>query len=251
VRGSFDDALSLVRQLADRAPVALVNSVNPYRLEGQKTGAFEICDVLGRAPDWLCLPVGNAGNITAYWKGFSEYHAAGLSPNTPRLLGVQAAGAAPLVLGHAVDRPETVATAIRIGRPARGEEAILAAEALQRPHRGGQLEGHPGHAAPAGAGGRVVRAGLQPPAPPACWPSAGRPPSNVRGQTVVAVITGHGLKDTDASPAAWASAHVIGRARRGAVGLKHSERKQEIAVAHAPFAHWTLAKATARWPNQK
>ena len=128
VRGSFDDALSLVRELADRAPVALVNSVNPYRMEGQKTGAFEVCDALGRAPDWLCLPVGNAGNITAYWKGFSEYCAAGRVANTPRLLGVQAAGAAPLVLGHAVERPETVATAIRIGRPARGEEAILAAE---------------------------------------------------------------------------------------------------------------------------
>src|SRR3990172_6705076 len=127
IQGSFDDALSLVQQVTRRKPIALVNSINPHRLEGQKTAAFEVCDDLGRAPDWLCLPVGNAGNITAYWKGFREYHAAGRASNRPRLLGVQAAGAAPLVLGHPVDKPETIATAIRIGRPARGEEALQAA----------------------------------------------------------------------------------------------------------------------------
>jgi threonine synthase len=196
VQGSFDDALSLVRQLADRAPIALVNSVNPFRIEGQKTAAFEICDSLGRAPDWLCLPVGNAGNITAYWKGFREYRAAGRAPNTPRLLGVQAAGAAPLVLGHPVDRPETIATAIRIGRPARGEEAVLATEesggrmvavsdddllAMQR-----QLAGEGVWCEPASAAGA---AGLLQEA------RAGR--LDVRGQTVVAVVTGHGLKDPD------------------------------------------------------
>jgi threonine synthase len=100
----------------------LVNSINPFRIEGQKTAAFEICDDLGSAPDWLCLPVGNAGNITSYWAGFKQYQ-----KGLPQLLGVQAAGAAPLVLGHPVDNPETIATAIRIGKPARGEEALDAA----------------------------------------------------------------------------------------------------------------------------
>src|SRR6185436_10732959 len=132
IEGSFDEALSMVRQIGDshgeRTRIAIVNSINPHRLEGQKTAAFEICDTLGRAPDWLCLPVGNAGNITAYWKGFREYQALGKLTNLPQLLGVQAEGAAPLVLGHAVDKPETLATAIRIGRPARGEEALMAAE---------------------------------------------------------------------------------------------------------------------------
>ena len=122
IHGSFDDALTLVVQISQRQPIALVNSLNPYRLEGQKTAAFEICDELEHAPDWLCLPVGNAGNITAYWMGFQQYdrmHQTGL----PRILGVQAAGSAPLVLGHPVEKPETVATAIRIGKPARGEQA--------------------------------------------------------------------------------------------------------------------------------
>lgn len=130
VRGSFDDALALVVEITQKKPLALVNSLNPYRLEGQKTAAFEICEELGRAPDWLCLPVGNAGNITAYWMGFEQYHQQ-LKAGLPRLLGVQAAGAAPLVLGRAVEKPETCATAIRIGRPARGEQALNAAEASQ------------------------------------------------------------------------------------------------------------------------
>jgi threonine synthase len=118
VEGNFDQALQLVRELAQTEPVTLVNSVNPFRLEGQKTGAFEICETLGRAPDILAIPVGNAGNISAYYKGFREYdarHAAGV----PRLLGFQAAGAAPIVHGAPVEKPETVATAIRIGNPAR------------------------------------------------------------------------------------------------------------------------------------
>ena len=127
VLGSFDDALSLVVAISEKHPIALVNSLNPYRLEGQKTAAFEICDELGEAPDLLCLPVGNAGNITSYWMGFKQYHDL-KGYGLPRLLGVQAAGAAPLVLGHPVEKPETVATAIRIGRPARGEQAMLAAE---------------------------------------------------------------------------------------------------------------------------
>ncbi len=120
VRGNFDDALRVVRALAeqDDHPITLVNSVNPFRLEGQKTAAFEVCDDLGRPPDVLAIPVGNAGNISAYWRGFREYRDAGVVGTTPRMWGFQAAGAAPLVAGHPIDQPETVATAIRIGNPA-------------------------------------------------------------------------------------------------------------------------------------
>jgi threonine synthase len=195
VQGSFDDALSLVVEMTNKYPIALVNSLNPYRLEGQKSAAFEICDTLGQAPDWLCLPVGNAGNITAYWMGFRQYHAL-KGTGLPRLLGVQASGAAPLVLGHPVDKPETVATAIRIGRPARGEQAVQAAEesggriiaasdeqilAMQRhlAHEGLWVE-------PASAAGL---AGL------AIEIQAGR--LDPHGQRLVVVCTGHGLKDPD------------------------------------------------------
>jgi threonine synthase len=118
LQGNFDQALALVRELAQRQPIALVNSVNEYRIEGQKTGAFEVCDQLGEAPDVLCIPVGNAGNITAWWRGFREYEVA------PRLNGYQAEGAAPLVHGAPVENPETVASAIRIGNPARWEDAM-------------------------------------------------------------------------------------------------------------------------------
>jgi threonine synthase len=208
IAGSFDDALLLVRRMGERAPVAIVNSINPHRLEGQKTAAFEICDALGRAPDWLCLPVGNAGNITAYWRGFREYASVGRLRALPRLLGVQAEGAAPLVIGRPVERPETVATAIRIGRPARGEEALLAAEesggriiavsdddilAMQRRLA---LEGvwcEPASAA--GAAGLFREA------------AAGR--LDVRGQRVVCVVTGHGLKDPDVIASRFAAPRVI------------------------------------------
>jgi threonine synthase len=118
LQGNFDQALALVRELAERHPIALVNSVNEYRIEGQKTGAFEVCDQLGEPPDVLCIPVGNAGNITAWWRGFREYEVA------PRLHGYQAEGAAPLVHGAPVENPETVASAIRIGNPARWEDAM-------------------------------------------------------------------------------------------------------------------------------
>src|SRR5919206_352533 len=118
LRGNFDAALAIVRELVERQPIALVNSVNPFRIEGQKTAAFEVCDQLGDPPDVLCIPVGNAGNVTAWWKGFGEYGVA------PRLFGFQAEGAAPLVLGRRVENPETVASAIRIGNPARWEEAM-------------------------------------------------------------------------------------------------------------------------------
>ena len=127
IDGSFDDALTMVVDITNKHPIALVNSINPYRIEGQKTSAFEICDALDRAPDWLCLPVGNAGNITAYWAGFKQYDEL-FSMGLPQVLGVQAAGSAPLVVGHPVENPETVATAIRIGKPARGEQALQAAE---------------------------------------------------------------------------------------------------------------------------
>ena len=127
IKGSFDDALTMVVEITKTTPLALVNSINLYRIEGQKSGAFEICDTLGNAPDWHCLPVGNAGNITAYWAGYKQY-ADVKGTKRPRILGVQAAGSAPLVLGHPVENPETVATAIRIGKPARGDQALQAAE---------------------------------------------------------------------------------------------------------------------------
>lgn len=128
IDGNFDDCLEIAEELSDSFPVALVNSVNPDRIEGQKTAAFEIVDALGFAPDIHCLPVGNAGNITAYWKGYTEYNNDGVSTNKPRMWGFQAAGAAPLVSGAVVKKPETIATAIRIGNPASWEQAIEAKE---------------------------------------------------------------------------------------------------------------------------
>ena len=118
IRGNFDQALNLARELTQHMAITIVNSINPDRIEGQKTGAFEIVDVLGNAPDILSIPVGNAGNITAYWRGFTQYHFAGRASTLPKMWGFQAAGAAPIVLGHPVENPETIATAIRIGNPA-------------------------------------------------------------------------------------------------------------------------------------
>lgn len=189
IQGSFDDALSLVVEITQKTPIALVNSINPFRIEGQKTAAFEICDELGSAPDWLCLPVGNAGNITSYWAGFKQYE-----KGFPRILGVQAAGAAPLVLGHSVEKPETVATAIRIGKPARGEQALEAAQ-----QSGGRiiavsddeilsaqkiLASEGVWVEPASAAGL---AGL--------LAESGRGEFEAKGKRVVVVCTGHGLKD--------------------------------------------------------
>lgn len=131
IQGNFDRALAIVREMAEHYPVTLVNSVNPYRLEGQKTAAFEVVDVLGTAPDWLCIPVGNAGNITAYWMGFCQYHQEGKSDRLPRMMGFQAAGASPLVTGQPVEHPETLATAIRIGNPASWQQAVAARDASQ------------------------------------------------------------------------------------------------------------------------
>lgn len=128
VDGNFDDCLAVVRAITNNYPVALVNSLNPYRMEGQKTAAFEVCDTLGGVPDFHALPVGNAGNITAYWCGYREYKERGLVDSLPAMLGFQAAGAAPLCLGRPVEKPETVATAIRIGNPARWKDACQAVE---------------------------------------------------------------------------------------------------------------------------
>ena len=127
IEGNFDKALEFVKEISSRRPITMVNSLNPYRIEGQKTAAFEIVDSLGEAPALLSIPVGNAGNITSYWKGFREYKDGGVAGRLPVMWGFQAAGANPLVAGHIIENPETVATAIRIGNPARGEEALAAA----------------------------------------------------------------------------------------------------------------------------
>lgn len=128
IKGNFDKALDIVRKLSEKYPITLVNSVNPFRLQGQKTAAFEIIENLGNAPDWLCIPMGNAGNISAYWMGFQEYFAANKSKQLPKMMGFQASGSAPLVLGKTVENPETIATAIRIGNPVNKEKALLAKE---------------------------------------------------------------------------------------------------------------------------
>ncbi|MDR7463918.1 MAG: threonine synthase [Armatimonadota bacterium] len=202
VEGGFDVALAVTREVSARLELALVNSVNPHRIAGQKTAAFEICDVLGSAPDLLVLPVGNAGNITAYWRGFLEYQAAGRIAAPPRMVGVQAAGAAPLVDGRPVECPQTVASAIRIGNPAswqgavaaasesRGrfikvtDEAILAAQERLAVEEGVLVE----PASAAAVAGLLELAEAEPP----------------RGGIVVCVLTGHGLKDPQALPRAAA-----------------------------------------------
>jgi threonine synthase len=170
VQGSFDDALGLARQISDRRPIALVNSVNPYRIQGQKTGAFELVDELGDAPDIHCMPVGNAGNITAYWMGYRDYLAEERLTRTPRMFGFQAAGAAPLVSGHVVENPETIATAIRIGKPASWQGAIDARD---------QSNGDIQSASVAGLLALSQRG------------------VDLTGARVVCIITGSGLKDPD------------------------------------------------------
>ena len=126
IDGNFDEALEIVLEMSEKYPITLVNSVNPFRIEGQKTAAFEICDVLGKAPEYLCIPVGNAGNITAYWKGFKEYYDKGISSNKPKMYGFEAEGAAAIVKGERIYKPETIATAIRIGNPASWKQAEAA-----------------------------------------------------------------------------------------------------------------------------
>jgi threonine synthase len=194
IDGNFDQALQTVCELADRYPVTLVNSVNPHRLDGQTTAAYEICDALGGPPDALCLPVGNAGNISAYWLGFRRYHQAGKIDRRPRMLGFQAAGAAPIVHGATVEHPETIATAIRIGNPASWRLALNARdesggliesvtdEQIIAAWRGlARLEGifcEPASAAGVAGLKQLIEQGRA--EPDACY---------------VAVLTGHGLKD--------------------------------------------------------
>jgi len=191
LRGNFDDALRIVRELAGRHPIELVNSVNPYRIEGQKTAAFEICDELGEPPDALAIPVGNAGNITAYRRGFDEY--GGL----PMLLGFQAAGAAPLVLGRPVAEPETVASAIRIGNPARWEEAMDAVTS-SRGRIAAVSDEQILDAYRLLAAGEGVFCEPASAASVAGLLAHGLPdPADGRPETVVCVLTGHGLKDPD------------------------------------------------------
>lgn len=192
VRGNFDEALAIVRSLVEHAPVTVVNSVNPHRIEGQKTAAFEIVDALGDAPDLHCIPVGNAGNITAYWKGYREYQDAGRVTRLPRMLGFQAEGAAPIVLGHPVESPETVATAIRIGRPASWYGASAAAA-----ESGGAIS--------AVSDGEILAAYrfLAAEESVFCEPASAASVAGLlkrgapEGATVVCVVTGHGLKDPD------------------------------------------------------
>jgi threonine synthase len=192
VRGNFDQALEIVRELGERAPITVVNSVNPYRIEGQKTGAFEIVDTLGDAPDYHCIPVGNAGNITAYWKGYREYHDAGRATRLPRMLGFQAAGAAPLVLGHPVENPETVATAIRIGKPASWYGATAAAA-----ESGGGIHAVTDDEILAAYRFLAAEESVF------CEPASAAAVAGLlkvgvpAGATVVCVLTGHGLKDPD------------------------------------------------------
>lgn len=196
VQGNFDQALELVRAIAQEHPITLVNSVNPYRIEGQKTAAFEVCDQLGAAPDYLALPVGNAGNITAYYKGFCEYQQAGVTASVPKMLGFEAEGAAAIVRGEPILQPETIATAIRIGNPASWEQAEHAASAS-----GGAIDSvtdeeivaaykqvareegvfcEPASAASLAGVLKYQKAGLLP-----------------SGARVVCVLTGNGLKDSE------------------------------------------------------
>jgi threonine synthase len=196
IDGNFDQALTIVRSLTKKHPVTLVNSLNPHRIEGQKTAAFEIVDALGEAPDYLFLPVGNAGNITAYWKGFVEYSQAGRAGNKPKMMGFQAEGAAPIVRGYAIEAPETVATAIRIGNPASwpravaardesggiidmvSDDEILASQKLLA-NKGGVF-GEPASAASLAGLLKLSQRGM-----------------DFSQKRIVCIITGTGLKDTD------------------------------------------------------
>jgi threonine synthase len=195
VDGNFDASLDVARDLADRYPVTLVNSVNPFRLEGQKTAAFEVCDALGRAPDIHCVPVGNAGNISSHWMGYTDYLQDGLIAEPPQLFGFQAAGAAPIVRGAPIADPQTIATAIRIGNPASWEKAIAAATAAE-----GAIRAVTDRQILA-AYRRVAREGLF--VEPASAASvAGMLQLHAEGglpagSTVVCILTGHGLKDTE------------------------------------------------------
>lgn len=194
IKGNFDEALKLVREITDHYPISLVNSVNPYRIEGQKTGAFEIVDALGDAPDFHFIPVGNAGNITAYWKGYKEYLALGKATRLPKMMGYQAAGSAPIVTGHPIENPETIATAIRIGNPASWSGATSA-----RDESGGLIAAVTDDEMTIAQQWMAANDGVF------CEPASAASIAGViqrhathpfqDGQTVVSILTGHGLKD--------------------------------------------------------
>ncbi len=196
VDGNFDDALKIVVEIAENNPVTLVNSLNPYRIEGQKTAAFEVCEHLGHAPTYHFMPVGNAGNITAYWKGYKEYKEQGLISNLPKMMGFQAAGAAPIVLGHPVDNPDTIATAIRIGNPASWDSAVQA-----RDESGGVIQSVTDEEILDAYKLVASREGVF------CEPASAASIAGaiklrdegvlIDGDTIVCTLTGHGLKDPD------------------------------------------------------
>lgn len=196
IDGNFDEALNIVKEIVDKYPITLVNSINPFRIEGQKSAAFEVCDQLGFAPDFHALPVGNAGNITAYWKGYKEYYNAGLISKLPKMLGFQAEGAAPLVLGHPVEKPETIATAIRIGNPASWQTAIAAKE-----ESGGLIDAVTDEEILSAYKYIASSEGIF------CEPASAASFAGVYklfkkgffkdGDTIVCTLTGHGLKDPD------------------------------------------------------
>jgi threonine synthase len=196
IDGNFDDALRMVKEIVAKYPIVLVNSLNPFRIEGQKTAAFEVCDQLGRPPVYHALPVGNAGNITAYWKGYKEYRAAGKIGSLPIMIGFQAAGAAPIVLGHPVENPETIATAIRIGNPASWKNAVAAKE-----ESGGLIDAVTDDEILFAYKFIASREGIF------CEPASAASLAGViklskrnyfkKGDTIVCTLTGHGLKDPD------------------------------------------------------
>jgi threonine synthase len=194
IEGNFDRALEIVREITAKHPITLVNSVNPFRIEGQKTAAFEVVEQLGKAPDYLAIPVGNAGNITAYWRGFKEYHAAGKSSSLPKMIGFEAEGSAAIVRGEPIPNPETVATAIRIGNPATWQGAVAAAK-----DSGGQINYVTDEQILHAYKTIAAREGIF--AEPASAASiAGvmklkQEGYFEKGQSVVCVLTGHGLKD--------------------------------------------------------
>ena len=213
IRGNFDQALNLARELTQHLPITIVNSINPDRIEGQKTGAFEIVDELGKSPDILAIPVGNAGNITAYWRGFTQYHVHQKCSTLPKMWGFQAAGAAPIVLGHPVENPETIATAIRIGNPASwipalevvheslGDiRAVTDEEIMDAYHYVARNESIFCEPASAASVAGILKFGVP------------------KGSTVVCVLTGNGLKDPDTAVGSSATPHVVDATLKALLG---------------------------------